>query len=84
VDTIPPATLAAFNDHGRVETRIRHDVPGARAVFARLTALGVPIETLIGELEAEGVEAFGRSFDDLLGALETRRRELLAQRGQAR
>jgi transaldolase len=84
VNTIPPATLAAFNDHGRVETRIRHDVPGARAVFARLTALGVPIETLIGELEAEGVEAFGRSFDDLLGALETRRRELLAQRGQAR
>jgi transaldolase len=84
VNTLPPATLAAFNDHGRVEARIRHDLPGARAVFARLTALGVPVESLIGELEAEGVQAFAKSFDDLLGALETRRRELLAQRGQAR
>ena len=84
VNTMPPATLAAFNDHGTVEARIRHDVPGARAVFARLTALGVPVETLIGELEAEGVQAFAKSFDDLLATLETRRRELLAQRGQAR
>jgi transaldolase len=84
VNTLPPATLAAFNDHGRVESRIRHDLPGARAVFTRLTALGVPVEALIGELEAEGVQAFAKSFDDLLGALETRRRELLAQRGHAR
>jgi transaldolase len=84
VNTVPPATLAAFNDHGTVESRIRHDVPGARAVLARLTALGVPAESLIGELEGEGVQAFAKSFDDLLGALETRRRELLAQRGQAR
>jgi hypothetical protein len=51
-------------------------------VLARLTALGVPAEALIGELEGEGVTAFGKSFDDLLGALETRRRELLAQRGR--
>ena len=82
VNTVPPATLDAFNDHGKVESRIRHDVPGARAVIARLTALGVPAEALIGELEGEGVQAFGKSFDDLLGALETRRRELLAQRGR--
>jgi transaldolase len=81
VNTVPPATLAAFNDHGKVESRIRHDLAGARGVFARLTALGVPVEQLIGELEAEGVQAFAKSFDDLLAALETRRRELLAQRG---
>jgi transaldolase len=84
VNTMPPATLAAFNDHGRVESRIRHDLAGARAMFARLTALGVPVESLIGELEAEGVQAFAKSFDDLLGTLETRRRELLAQRGPTR
>src|SRR5262245_7165728 len=84
VNTLPPATLAAFNDHGNVETRIRHDRAGAKAVFARLTALGVPVETLIGELEGEGVQAFSKSFDDLLGTLETRRRELLTQRGQSR
>ena len=83
VNTLPPATLAAFNDHGKVESRIRHDLAGARAVFARLTALGVPVEQLIGELEGEGVQTFSKSFEDLLAALETRRRELLAQRGTA-
>ena len=81
VNTLPPATLAAFNDHGLVETRIRHDLPGARAVFARLTALGVPVEALIGQLEAEGVRSFTKSYEELLVTLETRRREMLAQRG---
>src|SRR5262249_43449060 len=80
VNTLPPATLAAFNEHGKVETRIRHDLAGARAGVTRPTELGVPVEKLIDELEAEGVKAFGKSFDDLLSALETRRRELLAQR----
>ena len=55
--------------------------PEDRAVFDRLTRAGVPVDTLIDELEPEGVRAFAKSFDDLLAALETRRRELLAQRG---
>ncbi len=83
VNTLPPATLVAFNDHGRVEARIRHDVPGALRAFERLTTLGVPVERLIGELEPEGVRSFEKSFDDLLAALETRRQERLAQRGSA-
>jgi len=81
VNTLPPATLAAFNDHGRLEPRIRHDLAGARSAMARLNELGVPVEKLIEQLEPEGVKAFDKSFDELLGALETRRRELLAKRG---
>ena len=81
VNTMPPATLVAFNEHGKVESRIRRDVPGARAVFDRLTRAGVPVGALIDELESEGVRAFAKSYDDLLSALEARRRELLAQRG---
>lgn len=84
VNTMPPATLKAFNDHGVVEARIQRDVPGARAVFGRLTALGVPVITLIDQLEDEGVRAFEKSFADLLATLETRRRELAAQRGAGR
>lgn len=81
VNTMPPATLKAFNDHGVVEERIRRDVAGARNVFARLTALGVPVATLIDQLEDEGVRAFEKSYGELLDTLETRRRELAAQRG---
>jgi len=84
VNTVPPATLVAYNDHGRLESRIRHDVAGAHRTFERLTALGVPVERLIGELEPEGVRSFEKSFDDLLAALETRRQERLAQRGSTR
>ena len=75
VNTIPPATLVAFNDHGVVETRIRNSMDEARALFGKLNALGVPVESLIDQLEGEGVTAFAKSYDDLLGAIETRRRE---------
>jgi transaldolase len=78
VNTMPPQTLEAFNDHGVVEERIHRDVEGARTLFRRLPELGVPVDRLIAELEAEGVAAFEKSFDGLLAALETRRREMVA------
>ena len=81
VNTMPPATLAAFNDHGRVERSIDRDLAGARALFERLPDLGVPIHERIGELEAEGVAAFVRSYDAVLKTLEARR---LALAGRAR
>ncbi len=81
VNTMPPATLVAFNDHGVVEARIQRDMDAARALFPRLTALGVPIASLIDQLEPEGVQSFAKSYDELLETLETRRREMLAQKG---
>jgi transaldolase len=79
VNTMPPQTLAAFNDHGTVAVTIDRDLEGARAVFRRLPALGVPVEALIDELEAEGVQAFVRSYDALLETLESRRQALAAR-----
>jgi transaldolase len=78
VNTVPPQTLTAFNDHGVVESRIGNDLEGARALFRRLPALGVPVERLIDELEAEGVAAFAKSFEALLAALESRRAGMVA------
>ncbi len=76
VNTMPPHTLEAFNDHGRVEARIGHDLPAARAAFERLPALGVPVDALIAELEPEGVTAFVKSYDSLLDTLESRRAQM--------
>lgn len=84
VNTVPPATLAAFNDHGVVEVRIRRDMDAARSLFPRLTALGVAVDALIDQLEAEGVASFAKSYDELLGTLESKRRELAATRGGSR
>jgi transaldolase/transaldolase/glucose-6-phosphate isomerase len=78
---MPPQTLAAFNDHGRAELTIERDLDAARALFARLPALGVPVDALIEQLEPEGVAAFAKSYDALLATLETRRREVAAGRG---
>jgi transaldolase len=79
VNTMPPATLLAYNDHGSLEPRIEQDLDAARALFARLPALGVPIERLIDQLEGEGVAAFAKSFDQLLEALDQKRAALIAR-----
>jgi len=73
VNTMPPKTLQAFNDHGTVAVTIDRDLDGARRLFQRLPQLGVPIEALIAELEGEGVKSFAKSYDALLGTLEQSR-----------
>lgn len=73
VNTMPPKTLQAFNDHGTVEVTIDRDVDGARRLFQRLPQLGIPIDRLIAELEGEGVQTFAKSFNALLGTLEQSR-----------
>jgi transaldolase len=82
VNTMPPATIAAFNDHGRVAVTIRNELDRANRLFERLPRLGVPVETLIKQLEPEGVAAFAKSYDELLEAIEKRRAAMVA--GHAR
>ena len=76
VNTMPLATLQAFNDHGALESRIERDVESARALFRRLPELGVPVDALIAQLEGEGVVAFAKSYEALLETLESRRAAL--------
>ena len=78
VNTMPPQTLAAFNDHGVVEARIERDLDQAHELFARLPKLDIPLEALIAQLEPEGVATFSKSYDTLLDALAAKRREMVA------
>jgi len=71
VNTLPDATLEAFDDHGTVARTVDADVEGARHVWHLLGEL-VDLEEVARVLEAEGVTAFEKSFDELLGVLETR------------
>jgi len=73
VNTIPPKTLAAFNDHGVLDPRLLRGVTEARRLFRRLPELGVPLDDLISQLEEEGVMAFAKSFESLLATLEEKR-----------
>ena len=78
VNTMPPQTLTAFNDHGVLEPRLERNLDGAQTLFDRLPQLGIPLDALIAQLEPEGVAAFTKSYDSLLEALENKRRELVA------
>jgi transaldolase len=73
VNTVPPATLTAFNDHGKVAVTLRNDLAAAHRLFHRLDDAGIPSDRLIAELEPEGVEAFAKSYDALLEAIDKRR-----------
>jgi transaldolase len=81
VDTLPPATLTAFNDHGTVAVTIRDGLAGAKSDLAALETLGVSMEKVCADLLKEGVASFAKSFTDLLGAVESRRKEVPSSGG---
>lgn len=72
VNTMPDATLLAFDDHGTLARTVDADLPGARATMAALKAVGVDIDDVTRVLEEEGVASFTKSFDELLGSLQTK------------
>jgi transaldolase/transaldolase/glucose-6-phosphate isomerase len=74
VNTMPPETLDAFKDHGKVpgET-VRDSLDDAAATLRRLKALGINLDTVTEKLQQDGVTAFASSFDQLMAALEKKR-----------
>jgi transaldolase/glucose-6-phosphate isomerase len=78
VDTIPPATMDAFRDHGETKANaIEHDVAGARTVLAELEEHGVSVKEITDELVKDGVRQFADAFDKLFGTIAKRRRRLI-------
>jgi len=73
VNTLPPKTLDAARDHARARVAIADDLQGARDTLSALRTLGIDIEEVALELEAEGVKAFSGSIDELFAHLEARR-----------
>ena len=71
VNTLPDATLEAFDEHGTVARTVDADPEEARRTWAELGE-AVDLADVAAVLEAEGVTAFEKSFDELLGVLQTR------------
>ncbi len=70
VNTLPPATLEAFRDHGVVERTVDHDVEEATRTLAQLEALDISLAEVTDTLLVEGLASFQKSFDILLAGLE--------------
>ena len=78
VDTIPPATMDAFRDHGVVQADIiEQDLDGAHAILASLDRHGISLDEITTELVTQGVQQFSDAFDKLFGAIASQRRAIL-------
>jgi transaldolase / glucose-6-phosphate isomerase len=73
VNTLPPATYAAFRDHGKVELTIEQDVEAATQVLDTFEAKGFSLTEITAKLTADGVKSFSDSFEELMLTIEARR-----------
>lgn len=77
VDTMPPATVVAYKDHGQPAVRLSTSAPEAGQLVEKLEEIGVHMEDVTAQLEREGVASFAKSFETLLGVVEVRRQSVL-------
>jgi len=70
VNTIPPATLDAFRDHGKPRPSLTENLDEARKTMADLAGVGIVMKDVTDKLTADGVKLFADAFDALLVAVE--------------
>jgi transaldolase len=70
VNTMPPATVEAFRDHGVVARTVDTEWTAAEQLFHDLTQAGIPMREVTDKLLAEGLASFQKSFDTLIQGLE--------------
>ena len=70
VNTVPPATLDAFRDHGKPRQSLTENLDGARKTMADLAGVGIVMKDVTDKLTADGVKLFADAFDALLVAVE--------------
>jgi transaldolase/glucose-6-phosphate isomerase len=78
VNTMPPATMDAFRDHGTVAATLEAKLDEARDAVNKLKAAGIDLLEVGEELQLEGVELFKKSFEDLLAAARKHRDRVLS------
>ena len=72
VDTMPPATIDAFEDHGVVARTVDKKVAVSEAVLKEIEAVGIPLREVTEKLLVEGIASFQKSFDELIAGLESK------------
>jgi transaldolase/glucose-6-phosphate isomerase len=73
VNTVPPATLKAFQAHGKVRNSLQENLAGAQADLKALAAAGVSLDDITAHLLTDGLQSFTDSFNKLLAAIEARK-----------
>jgi transaldolase / glucose-6-phosphate isomerase len=72
VNTMPPATLQDFRDHGRLRASLEEDLESAHDTMEILEQVGISMQAVTDKLLDEGVRLFAEPFDKLLDTLAQR------------
>ena len=72
VDTMPPATIDAFKDHGVVAIAVDKKVPAAEGLLKEIEGVGISMREVTEKLLVEGIASFQKSFDELIAGLESK------------
>jgi transaldolase/glucose-6-phosphate isomerase len=80
VNTMPPKTMDAFRDHGRVTASLTADIPGARHVLDEAKRLGLDLDGVTDKLVVDGVRLFAEAADKLYAAVAKKRGAFLGER----
>jgi transaldolase / glucose-6-phosphate isomerase len=70
VDTMPPNTIEAFRNHGRVRNSLTEDISGAQKTMDNLAKAGISMKDVTDKLTDDGVKLFADAFEKLLAAVE--------------
>jgi len=81
VNTMPPATIDAFRDHGLLRIALTEDVAGAAKVMDDLARAGISIKQVTDKLTDDGVKLFADAFDKLLAAVAKSTQKTTQQKG---
>ncbi len=76
VNTLPPATLGMFLDHGRVSPTLETGLEHAKDQIDQLAKLGLNLDAITKKLEEDGVRSFASSFEALMNSIDTKRKEV--------
>jgi transaldolase len=74
ITTMPEETIAAFQDHGRVEQRLETELSAARQLLKELASAGIDYDDIVATLEREGIEKFNSAFNELLEGIADKRK----------
>ncbi|MDY6856958.1 MAG: transaldolase [Thermodesulfobacteriota bacterium] len=80
VNTLPPATIDAFRDHGVLKSSLEEDMEETSRIVEMVEAAGIDLEMIYDELLDEGVKAFEKSYNELIDAIEERRKKIIRER----
>jgi transaldolase/glucose-6-phosphate isomerase len=70
VNTLPPATVDAFRDHGQLRESLTEDIEAAKKSMDDLAKAGISMNAVTDQLTDDGVKLFADAFDKLLEAVE--------------